>query len=282
MPFNALYNRSVNVNNNTLLITGGTHRSGSNSTLLKSSFLVSWDYNESSTGKFSQINNYTLLVREYAEMKEERSRHNIIFLPDKNAVFVCSTIDKKPNVTAEITYLNRKNTSWELIKPKLRESRGNATMAYISDRYIYCIAGFQYEGSKYLQSLEYIDTTTFDEWKYVDFNTNMTFKELGGKCTMGVIHIKNNDFVIFGGFDGSNSYCKDSYEVNFDNLEKPSINKIQIENMGDVNIFYSQSFLNVGEGKFVNFNLKCMRYLYDSSEKRLDVTNDSYEYNNPK
>lgn len=282
-PFNALYNRSVNVGNNTLMITGGTVRTEKNSTLINACYLISWDYENNN---FSHLSNYRILVRPYANMVEERSRHNILYLPNKNAVFCCSTIDKKPNFTSEITYLNNTNASWKLLRPKLEQSRGNATMAYISERYIYCIAGFQYEGSEYLKSMEYLDydnMNNVDKWTYICFKNYPSLKDLGGKCTMGVIHIKNNDFIIFGGFDGSNNYCKDAYEVNF-NPQMPAmsvVKKVELDNVGDVNIFYSQNFLCIGDGRYVNFNLKCSRYLYIANSKSFNISNpnEAIEYN---
>ncbi len=277
--FNTLYHRSVNVGNNTIMITGGSIRLSNSSSLIKTCYLLSWDYNENEGRNFTDIKGYNLFVRDYPQMNEERSRHNIIYLHDKSAVFVCSNIDKKPNITSEITYLNNEKKSWTLLKPLLRESRGNATMAYIDERYIYCISGFQYEGSKYLTSMEYIDSNSFDEYKFIDFKDNLLKTSLGGKCTMGVIHQKNNDFLIFGGFDGSNNYCKDVFEINFDNHDDIFCKKANITSLGDVNIFYTQNFLCIGGGKYVNFNLKCNKYFYDDKMKKFEISSDNIEFN---
>jgi hypothetical protein len=273
------FHRSINVGNNTLLVTGGNIKLNGLNQLSKSCWLLSWDIKEHLVDSSDKLNSYDFKYNRYPDMEEARSRHNIIYLPDKNLVFTCASIDKTPILTSEYTDLRIRK--WFKINARMNNARGNATMAYIDNRFIYCIGGFQYESAKYLSSLEVIDSNTWYEWNLVNFSDHLPIHIVGPKCTMGLIQKSKNEIIIFGGFDGGNNNPKDSYVLNFAGGPNNNIlaNAISINLHGDYYIYYNQFFLNLkNTRKYINFNIKGTQFIYDGETNTLTSSNDVIEH----
>lgn len=139
----------------------------------------------------------TQTIINYDSMKEKRDRHNIIHLYNIESVLVCSGFNSK---TAEMTNLNK--GFWETI-PSLNDIRSNATMAYINDRFVYCIGGFKpvSKVGSYQNSLEILDIKNINNgWRIVDFTGK--FQTPISYSTMGVLNMSNDKIYLLGGYDG--------------------------------------------------------------------------------
>ena len=72
--------RFVNLGQSALLTGGMTHKN----TISNKCYLIGLIENDSSNNA-----NFSLSVTPYGNFKEPRERHNLIYLPNKNFVFVC-------------------------------------------------------------------------------------------------------------------------------------------------------------------------------------------------
>src|SRR5207237_882698 len=117
------FSKSVNLGSS-LLVTGGII----DKITLNTSYLISTECN---------YNDDQYYLTYFSTMNEPRNRHNIIYLPCKNEVLICSGPCSK---SVEIANLTDKN--WIQIS-SLQNERTNATMAFVNQNFIYCIGGYQ-------------------------------------------------------------------------------------------------------------------------------------------
>lgn len=213
-----------------LLITGGYI----NKELSSACYLLILSKNQKTYNAIQ----YEATVMNYGNMIEQRERHNIVFLPDKNKVIVCSGFF---NSGSEVTDIN--SGIWKTIG-KMNETRGNATIAYVNNRYIYVIGGYKILGNKngiYHGNAEYLDVNNLTlGWKQINFGDNML-----KNSAMGVINIDNNFLLLCGGFDGS-SYKKEVYKVDMTEVDSPKIDRINL-NLPSNYIFIHNTFLKIGD-----------------------------------
>jgi hypothetical protein len=80
---------------------------------------------------------YEVNILPYGKMTEGRERHNIIFLHDKNLVFICSGFFSE---SSEFTNINE--SIWKS-SGKMNEIRSNSTLAYVNKRFIISIGGYK-------------------------------------------------------------------------------------------------------------------------------------------
>ena len=167
-----------------------------------------------------------LKINSYGNLKEARERHNIIYLPNKNYVFVCSGV-----LTRTCEYTDLSKGVWEEIK-QLNKIRLSASMAYINERYIYIFCGcyFDSENKKdyFLNDLEYFDINNFEKgWTSINFINEKRYNL--SICAFGVVPISNNKFLICGGFDGK--ICKnETYKIDCNDYEHPTVEELNIKN----------------------------------------------------
>jgi len=272
--FNCQYSKFVNVGNNSVLITGGISITNSlTSKSINNCFVLKWN-SESS-------DNNSLQIEEYSQMNESRNRHNIIYLIDKNIVLVCSSLtnslvfsaeilklDKSDNYDKSDSAVDKNKQKWQKIK-SMNESRGNATLVYVNNQYLYCFGGFN-KKKKNLDSIEVIDTNTFSKWILVTLNCDglntQPLKYLN--CCMGVINLNNTEILLCGGYKDDHS--DRIYKIKFDKVLKPDLMEykkcIPFIEKSNNSLFSSQSFIKIDEENFVNFSLD---YIFKYN-KRLD------------
>lgn len=151
---------------------------------------------------------YDQSILPYANMIEARERHNIINLPNRNQILVCSGFF---NNNAEITSMN--NPSWKQL-PKMNEVRANATLSYVNKRLVYCLGGFKINNKTgiYHNSAEFLDLDNLGNgWKNIDFsNLNKHIK----MSAMGIIDL-GEKLLLCGGYDGS-LYREDVSSIEFE------------------------------------------------------------------
>ena len=238
-PDNSKY---VNLGSSVLLTGGYINRQLTNSCFL---MIV---------GKIKDSNDYELSIMPYGRMIEARERHNIIYLPDKKTVLVCSGFFNKGSEYSEINMSEWKNAG------EMNEVRGNATISYINNRYVYVIGGYKILEDKngyYHGDCEYLDFNNLNYgWRQINF-ANMSIQ----LSAMGVIPVSNNHFLLCGGYDGQ-QYKREVYKVDCSNPNNVSIDKMNILLPGSY-IFLHNTFIKIGEyyynielnGSAINFSL---------------------------
>ena len=210
----------------------------------------------------SNIETYEIDITSYGDLKEKRENHNIIYLPDKNWVFVCSGY-----LTNSCEYSDISTKNWEEIKP-LNKIRFNASMAYINERYVYIFLGSSEEEKEktiYLNDMEYFDLNNFEKgWTNINYINDKGY-ELS-LCAVGVIPVSKNEFLICGGYDG-NKYKSKTYKINCNDHENPIIEDININNAA---IFIHNLFCKIGDAYF-NFDLSAKLFRFDYKKMNLGV-----------
>ena len=185
---------------------------------------------------------YELNIMSYGKMREGRERHNIIYLSDRNTVLVCSGFFNQGSEYSDI------NTGEWKSAGNLNEVRGNATIAYINNKYVYMIGGYKINerqhGGVYHGNCEYLDfTNIMAGWKMINFANN-TLR----LSAMGVIPLGDQYFLLCGGFDG-NTYRKEVYKVDISEIDNPKLDKLNITLPGNF-IFLHNGFIKIGESAY--------------------------------
>ena len=208
---------------------------------------------------------YEVNLMPYGDMKEGRERHNLLFLPNKNFVFACSGFFSK---TCEYTDIYK--GEWEIISP-LQKSRGNASMAYVNNRYIYILGGFDLtENQKgiYLNDLEYFDINNFAKgWTTINYLNNRGYNM--ALTALGVVPISYHTFLICGGYDGK-EYKNTVYKIDSTNHEHPSVEETQT--IGNNSIFTHNMFCKIRKSYF-NFDFQTQMYGFDFENWRFGTLN---------
>ena len=214
----------------------------------------------------SKVPNYGVNVSPYGDLKEGRERHNLIYLPNKNFVFAVGGFYSK-----SCEYSDVYRGDWQLVAP-LNKARGNASMAYVNDRFIYIIGGFELRTDapkgNYLSDLEVFDINNFGNgWKLVNFNNPHGFKL--SLTALGVVPISKSIFLICGGYDGS-EYKNNSYKVDFSNYLSPLVEETQ--SLNNPTIFTHNMFCKIRKSYF-NFDFQGQMYGFDYENWRFGMLN---------
>ena len=196
--------------------------------------------------------NEEIKIDELPDMKYGRSFHNTIYIPEREIVLVCGG---RNNNSAEILNIYLKE-EWVPIA-QMNKTRSNGCLAYINNKYLYCISG--YDGNKYLNDCEFFDLDNFyKDWFYIDFSKlNITFD----KSAPGVIHLSNNKVMLLGGLTGDNYSNRIYLFVVDEDPEKISLQQ-ELLNIPEETIFLQSSFYFCGKS-FVNFDIYRKKFIYD-------------------
>ena len=249
--------RFVNLGQSALL-TGGMTRENKVSTKC---YLIGLIENDSSSNA-----NYSISVTPYGDFKEARERHNLIYLPNKNYVFACGGFYSK---SCEYTDVYRGN--WELLKP-MNKSRGNASMAYVNDRFIYIMGGFELgkdlPKGNYLNDIEMFDINNFGNgWRLMNFSNPHGYNM--ALTALGVVPISKTLFLICGGYDGR-EYKNNCYKVDCTNYNSPLVE--ETEGLQNTTIFTHNMFCKIRKSYF-NFDFQGQMYGFDYENWRFGMLN---------
>ena len=247
--------RYVNLGQSVLL-TGGMSKENKPST---ECYLISLIENDHSIKP-----NYSTNISLYGDLNDKRERHNLIFLPNKNCIFACGGFFCK---SCEYSDLYKGN--WELISP-LNKSRGNASMSYVNDRFIYIMGGFELKYNDpngcYLNDIEYFDINNFENgWKLINFENPHKYNLY--LSAFGVVPISKSIFLICGGFDGK-EYKNNVYTVDCTNYQCPLIEE-KIININST-IFTHNNFCQINKS-FFNFDFLGQIYKFDHENWRFEI-----------
>ena len=247
--------KSKFVNLGTSVLLSGGQIANKNS---KKCYLISFFENENNP------EHYDIKIDGYGDFNEGRERHNLLFLPDKNYIFACSGFYSKSCEYSKIYEL-----SWTTISP-LNKSRGNATMAYVNERYVYVLGGFNLsEGNKngiYLSDIEYFDLNNFGKgWTTINYINNRGYNV--SLTALGVIPISKSIFLICGGYDGI-EYKKNVYKIDCTNHEKPTV--ILTQELENPTIFTHNMFSKI-KNSYFNLDFNCTMHGFDYENWRFGI-----------
>jgi hypothetical protein len=209
-------------------------------------------------------NQYEVNIMSYGKMIEARERHNIVYLPGRNIVLVCSGFFNKGS-----EYTNINQGEWKSAG-QMNDIRGNATITYVNERYVYVIGGYkvpekQHNGV-YLGNCEYLDFDNLGAgWNLINFGDNNL-----KLSAMGVLPIGTNNFFLCGGFDGQH-YKKEMYRVNCNDKDNLVIEKSNLT-LPYCYIFLHNNFLKIGNYS-VNLELSSKAVIFDYYKLSFNVKN---------
>ena len=157
-----------------------------------------------------------------------------------------------------------------MINP-LKRNRGNASMAFINERYIYIIGGFEItkenpkEGS-YLSDIEYMDINNFGKgWTTINFVNNKGYNL--GLSAPGILPVTNSIFLICGGFDGK-KYNDYVYKIDCHDYEKPIVEETNA--ISNKSIFIHNMFCKIRNSYF-NFDYNDNLHGFDFGNWRFGI-----------
>jgi hypothetical protein len=242
------YSKSVNIGDS-LIITGGSE----NNRGVDSCYLLK-------VAASSILMNSKVTIQKYPKLNTKRERHNILFMKDRMTVLVCGGFYTKS------TEISIESSGWKTQAP-MRHERGNATMLYLNQKFVYCIGGYEMlkesKTGTYLSSCEYLDMDSPESsWILINLENLISNFRL---CAMGVINLSKSEFLFVGGYDGSR-YLNECHEIMFDK-EKP--HKICLKeriNLPKGTIFNVSEFFIVDD-KFYNFDLQGKLLIYENEKK---------------
>jgi hypothetical protein len=196
--------------------------------------------------------NENVTIDELPEMKNSRAYHNIIFIPEREIVLVCGGRNSQ---SGEILNIFLKQ-EWVQIA-QMKKKRSNGCLAYINNKYLYCISG--YDGNTYLNDCEFFDLDYFyKDWDYIDFSKlNISFN----KSAPGVIHLSDNKVMLLGGLSGEEYSNRIHLFVVDEDPEKVSLQE-ELYNIPKETIFLQTNFSFCGK-TFVNFDIYMNKFIYD-------------------
>jgi len=197
--------------------------------------------------------NEEIKIEEFPEMSDGRCFHNNIYIPEREIVLICGG---RNNTSAEI--LNIFLREWIMIA-HMKRGRSNGSLAYINNRYVYCISGF--EGNKYLNNCEFFDLDNFHkDWVYIDFTV---VKVSFDKSAPGVIHLTNNKVLLLGGLIQDN-YSDNTYSFFVEGEpEKISLQQ-ELLRLPEGSIFLHNSFCFTGKDNSCKITISASFYISSS------------------
>ena len=153
----------------------------------------------------------------------------------------------------------------------IKKSRGNASMAYINEQYVFVIGGFnvpQKNEGIYLNDIEYLDIKNMNKgWTTINYVNNKGYNM--ALTALGIVPISKNIFLICGGYDGK-KYINNVYKVDCTNLENPTVEETQ--SLGKPTIFIHNLFCKIRKSYF-NFDIQCEMYGFDYENWRFGTLN---------
>ncbi len=165
--------------------------------------------------------------------------------------------------TSEYFILN-KSKKWENLSA-FNSKRWNSSLAYVNKKYLYAIGGYTgtfFSLNNYLSNIEYIDLDNKSQnWKEI----NLTIDSKFNSDSIGVIPIKDNYFLLVGGYHypSANDYFY-SLEVSDKNPENTVVEKVE-RKLPRSCCFTHGPFLKINNNAFNTVDSRENIFCYDYS-----------------
>ena len=155
--------------------------------------------------------------------------------------------------------------------PKLNvKERQVSTLFNMNDKYLYCAFGFINGVScNDVDYAEKLDLNKKDKWRLIPFKVNATCKVDLKRYNVGIVYVKEGEFVILGGENAQNEECDCVFQMK---VNKIGNEKIEINDMKDKKgggmlkmpikcSFIDKEFKEVKKGKVAMFEMKKNRFV---------------------
>jgi N-acetylneuraminic acid mutarotase len=155
--------------------------------------------------------------------------------------------------------------------PKLNvKERQVSTLFNMNDKYLYCAFGFINGVScNDVDYAEKLDLNKKDKWRLIPFKVNAACKVDLKRYNVGIVYVKEGEFVILGGENAQNEECDCVFQMK---INKIGNEKIEINDMKDKKgggmlkmpikcSFIDKEFKEVKKGKVAMFEMKKNRFV---------------------
>ena len=183
------------------------------------------------------------------------------------------------NFNKKIEKYDNKLNIWINNKEEMNFERSESSFIFINDKYIFSFFGYNSIQNKYLNSIEYCDVSNDNmKWNLIPkiINQNKLCIDIIGHT---IIKNKNNDILIFGGYNGRNNKANNLFiEVIFDLENNKIILDKSKENFKLIpnNKIYNFSYYN--QNNFMNnihelylFDRKNNIILFNIDKNKMDI-----------
>jgi hypothetical protein len=243
-----------------ILLSGGYQ----NRKVTNNCYLIVVTRKENFNYQFNPSDAFDVSIIPYANMLEQRERHNLIYLYDRNMVLTCSGFFSS---TAEITDIN--SGIWKQL-PKMNDVRANATITYVNKRYVWVFGGFKINEKQvgvYQNTCEVLDLNDLHAgWSLYNFDKmNINFK----LSAMGVVNYNENSILLCGGYDGT-TYRKDVHHIRTDGRVIAEVNTNRKNCLPGNYIFLHSNFVRIDNLDY-NYDLNMNVIIFDPNEEIFDV-----------
>ena len=195
----------------------------------------------------TQLEKENLKIKELPNLKESRTWHSMIFVPDKY-IFIVGGSNTK---SVELYDMNNNQISKD---SELNEVRSECTLCLINNRYLYAFFGFLIN-QEYNKTIERCDL--FKEqrkWEYVNYKEKERFEII--ESFFGISYFNDNELLLIGGNDNGNEKRYDyKYIINNNNEEEDTIEEYDCDIKGNTIVFREKLFLPVKDNKAINIPL---------------------------
>ena len=193
----------------------------------------------------TQLEKENLKIKELPNLKESRTWHSMIFVPDKY-IFIVGGSNTK---SVELYDMNTNQISKD---SELNEVRSECTLCLINNRYLYAFFGFLIN-QEYNKTIERCDL--FKEqrkWEYVNYKEKERFEII--ESFFGVSYFNDNELLLIGGNDNDNDEKRFDYHYTIaqNEDEKDIITEYDSELKENSIVFREKLFHPIAENKAIN------------------------------
>ena len=235
---------------------------------------TSLKYNDFFSLDLTTLNHDKLIINELTNLKEPRTWHSMIFVPNKY-IFIVGGSNTK---SVELYDIDEKT----LIKhSELNEIRCECTLCLVNNMYLYAFFGFILH-EEYNNSIERLNLLKENKkWEYVNYEKK---EGLNLKLSFfGVCYYKEDELLLIGGNDNDNAERHDYEYIIAKNEEDKDIIKEYDSELKENNIvFRDKLFLPSEENKFINIPVTIGENirLFISDNGKINVLNQQYQNEN--
>ena len=235
---------------------------------------TSLKYNDFFSLDLTILNNDQLIINELPNLKEPRTWHSMIFVPNKY-IFIVGGSNTK---SVELYDIDEKT----LIKhSELNEIRCECTLCLVNNMYLYAFFGFVLH-QEYNNSIERLNLLKENKkWEYVNYekkeglNLKLSF--------LGVCYYKEDELLLIGGNDNDNEERHDyNYIIAKNEEDKDIIKEFDCELKENNIVFRDKLFLPSEENKSINIpvtigdNIR----IFICDNGKINVLNQQYQIEN--
>jgi len=235
---------------------------------------TSLKYNDFFSLDLTTLNNDQLIINELPNLKEPRTWHSMIFVPNKY-IFIVGGSNTK---SVELYDIDEKT----LIKhSELNEIRCECTLCLVNNMYLYAFFGFVLH-QEYNNSIERLNLLKENKkWEYVNYEKK---EGLNLKLSFfGVSYYKEDELLLIGGNDNDNEERHDyNYIIAKNEEDKDIIKEFDCELKENNIVFRDKLFLPSEENKSINIpvtigdNIR----IFICDNGKINVLNQQYQIEN--